>query len=138
MARTTASANGFLRYAQTTIGFSPVLGLRAFIDVIAMIHLTATTPILVSTAPADFRKGVDGFVALCEYDLHQNPRSGTLFIFINRRATMIRILAYEHNGYWLMTKRLSQGRYRGWPQAGEAVSALQAVQLRQLLAGSLA
>jgi hypothetical protein len=69
--------------------------------------------------------------------LHQNPRSGTLYVFINRRATMVRMLAYDTNGYWLMTKRLSQGRYHGWPRAGEAVSALQAVQLRQLLAGTL-
>jgi hypothetical protein len=36
-----------------------------------------------------------------------------------------------------MTKRLSQGRYRGWPRIGEAVTAWQAVQLRQLLAGTL-
>lgn len=50
---------------------------------------------------------------------------------------MIRILAYDTNGYWLMTKRLSQGRYRGWPRQGEAVSSLQAVQLRPLLAGAL-
>jgi transposase len=51
---------------------------------------------------------------------------------------MIRILGYEQNGYWLMTKRLSQGRYRGWPRAGEPIRALQAIALRQLLAGALA
>jgi hypothetical protein len=43
-----------------------------------------------------------------------------------------------------MTKRLSQGRFQGWPRppamggGGEALSALQAVQLRRLLAGALA
>jgi transposase len=102
-----------------------------------MIPLTASTPIVLATAPIDFRRGIDGLVALCQFHLHQNPRSGTRYVFINRRATMVRILAYETNGYWLMTKRLSQGRYRGWPRAGEAVNALQAVQLRQLLAGAL-
>ena len=102
-----------------------------------MIPLTASTPIVLATKPTDFRRGIDGLVALCQYHLYQNPRSGTLYVFINRRATMVRILAYDTNGYWLMTKRLSQGRYRGWPRAGEAVSALQAVQLRQLLAGAL-
>ena len=102
-----------------------------------MIPLTASTPIVLATAPIDFRRGIDGLVALCQYHLHQNPRSGTLYGFINRRATMVRILAYDTNGYWLMTKRLSQGRYGGWPRAGEPVSALQAVQLRQLLAGAL-
>jgi len=103
-----------------------------------MIHLTAQTPILVARQPADFRRGVDGFVALCQQQLAQNPRSGTLFVFINRAATMIRILAYEQNGYWLMTKRLSTGRYRGWPRhGGEPSQALAAAQLRQLLANML-
>jgi len=103
-----------------------------------MIPLTASTPILLATAPVDFRRGIDGLAALCQHGLQQNPRSGTLYVFINRRATMMRILAYDHNGYWLMTKRLSQGRYRGWPRAGEPLSRLHAVQLRQLLAGTLA
>ena len=102
-----------------------------------MIHLTAMTVIMLATEPVDFRAGIDGMVARCRHGLHQNPRSGTLYVFINRRATMIRILAYDHNGYVLMTKRLSRGRYRGWPRGGEAVSALQAIELRQLLAGAL-
>lgn len=102
-----------------------------------MIHLTASTPIQIATEACDFRKGIDGFVALCQYGLQQNPRSGTLYVFINRRATMIRILAYETNGYWLMTKRLSEGKFRGWPRQQSNLSQLAAHQLRQLLAGVL-
>ena len=106
-----------------------------------MIHLTASTPILVATAPADFRRGIDGFVALCQHGLGQDPRAGTLYVFINRARTMVRILAYEQSGegrgYWLMTKRLSQGRYRGWPGGEQPLSALQAHRLRQLLNGVL-
>lgn len=102
-----------------------------------MIHLTATTPIRLAREPADFRLGIDGLVARCQQHLQQDPRSGTLYVFINRRATMIRILAYDQNGYILMTKRLSKGHFRGWPRAGEAIGVLQAVQLRQLLAGAL-
>ena len=103
-----------------------------------MIHLTATTPIRLAREPADFRLGIDGLVARCQHHLQQDPRSGTLYVFINRRATMIRILAYDHNGYVLMTKRLSRGHFRGWPRSGEAVGGLQAVELRRLLAGALA
>ena len=46
---------------------------------------------------------------------------------------MIRLLVYEENGFWLMTKRLSKNRYRGWPQSQDAVCTVQAHQLRQLL-----
>jgi transposase len=102
-----------------------------------MIHLTNDTKISLATQPADFRKGIDGLVALCQQSLQQDSSSGTLFVFINRAGTMIRILAYENNGYWLMTKRLSKGRYQGWPKAEQVLSSLQAYQLRQLLSGAL-
>ena len=102
-----------------------------------MIYLTADTPILLATEPADFRCGIDGLAALCQHQLHHDPRSGTLYIFINRRATMIRVLVYEQNGYWLMTKRLSKGRYRGWPRSTQPLNALQAAALRRLLSGTL-
>jgi transposase len=102
-----------------------------------MIHLTAQTPIMLATEAVDFRAGIDGMVAYCQYRLQQNPRSGTLYVFKNRRATMIRILAYDSNGYILATKRLSRGRFLGWPGRGQPVTALQAVQLRQLLNGAL-
>ncbi len=72
-----------------------------------VIHLTATTHILIATEPCDFRKGIDGFVSICSAQLNQNPQCGTLFIFRNRAATMVRILVYEHNGYWLMTSASS-------------------------------
>jgi transposase len=102
-----------------------------------MIHLTNESQISIATQPADFRKGIDGFVALCQQDLHQNASSGTLFVFINRARTMIRILAYENNGYWLMTKRLSKGRYSCWPKSHLLINKMQAIQLRQLLSGLL-
>lgn len=108
-----------------------------------MIYLTASTSILVATAPADFRRGIDGFVALCQHGLGQTPNNGTLYVFINRARTMIRILAYEQvdngygRGYWLMTKRLSSGRFQGWPRGEQPLSALAAQRLRQLLNGML-
>jgi hypothetical protein len=102
-----------------------------------LIHLTNESHILIALQAADFRKGIDGFVALCQQNLHQDASSGTLFVFINRARTMIRILAYENNGYWLMTKRLSKGRYQSWPKGHLRISKMQAIQLRQLLSGVL-
>ncbi len=98
-----------------------------------MILLTANTPILVATQPADFRCGIDGFVAICRRQLIQDPRSGTLFVFINRNKTMIRALSYDGSGFWLMTKRLSKGKFPHWPTAKEKVTTMQAKHLRALL-----
>jgi len=100
-----------------------------------MIQLTHESRILLGVQPADFRKGIDGFQGLCTAALAQDPRDGTLYVFINRAKTMIRALVYDQGGFWLMTKRLSTGRFTGWPVAGEPVSGATARELRALLAG---
>lgn len=80
-----------------------------------MLYLTQETSVLLAIEPVNFRGQIDYLVALCERSLFQNSRSGQLFIFINRAHTMIRVLCYDENGYWLATKRLSKGRYALWP-----------------------
>ncbi|MDC0435013.1 IS66 family insertion sequence element accessory protein TnpB [bacterium] len=101
-----------------------------------MILLTHETRILLGVAPADFRKGVDGFVALCQNTLALQPRDGSVIVFINRARTMIRALSYDGSGYWLMTKRLSKGRFTGWPSGQRALSHASARELRIILSGA--
>jgi transposase len=103
-----------------------------------MIHLTASTHILLATEPADFRMGIDGLAYVCRDRLSSDPRSGTLFVFINRSKTMVRTLAYDGSGFWLMTKRLSKGKFQRWPKSHQAISPLLAKHLRQLLLGEQA
>ena len=100
-----------------------------------MIKLTRQTPILLAIAPADFRCGVDGFVSICRRQLNQNPSSGTLFVFINRNKTMIRGLTYDGTGFWLMTKRLSKGKFNDWPKGSDDISKIAAIKLKQILSG---
>ena len=101
-----------------------------------MIHLTRNTQILIATQPVDFRQGIDGLAAVCKQRLAREPRSGSLFVFINRNKTMVRALVYEDNGFWLMTKRLSKGKFSCWPTADHPVSTMAATHLRQLLNGN--
>jgi len=56
-----------------------------------MIQLHQQTPILLATQAVDFRKGIDGFVALVRDVLAQNPRSGHYFVFINRERSRLRV-----------------------------------------------
>ena len=86
-----------------------------------MLYLTSQTKVFLAILPVDFRRQMDGLIALCQQELKHNPRSGDLFVFINRSLTMIRVLCYEENGYWLATKRLSKGRYTLWPSGINAV-----------------
>lgn len=100
-----------------------------------MMALHHQTPILLATQPVDFRKGIDGFVALCRDVLQQTPNNGHYFVFISRDYSRLRVLTYDGTGYWLMTKRLSRGRFNGWPKDKTAVTPLLAKQLQQLVAG---
>lgn len=101
-----------------------------------MIHLTSQTQIQIAVQPQDFRKQFDGLIAITKHKLHLDPRSGALVVFINRSRTMIRILSYQDNGYWLATKRLTKGKFTSWPNSG-VICKVQARFLRGLIKGIL-
>ena len=88
----------------------------------AVIQITPQMRILLAVEPADFRKGIDGLAQLCRQKLHADPLSGAMFVFSNRRRKALKILVYDGQGFWLCQKRLSQGRFTWWPQAGEAAT----------------
>ena len=99
-----------------------------------MIQITPQLRILVALEPADFRRGIDGLAQLCKQTLQQDPFSGCLFVFRNRRGTALKVLVYDGQGFWLCHKRLSSGRFRWWPARGSAASkTLAAHQLHVLL-----
>jgi transposase len=103
-----------------------------------MIQLTPQMRILVAVEPVDFRAGIDGICRKCRQVLRADPLSGAVFVFRNRRATAIKILAYDGQGFWLCHKRLSQGKFAHWPSAvgtSTATRQLFAHQLQVLLAG---
>jgi len=98
-----------------------------------MLYLTAQTSILVAVQAVDFRKQIDGLIAVCEHQFKADPRSGTLFVFINRARSMIRVLSYDGTGYWLATKRLSRGRYVGWPSSTGFLCSMAASELNKIV-----
>lgn len=99
-----------------------------------MIQITPQMRILVAIEPADFRRGIDGLARLCKESLERDPFCGCVFVFRNRRATAVKVLVYDGQGFWLCHKRLSSGRFQWWPcHNSEASQALAAHQLQVLL-----
>jgi len=99
-----------------------------------MIQITPHMRVLVAIEPADFRRGIDGLAAECRKSLGEDPFSGAVFVFGNRRRTAIKILIYDGQGFWLCYKRLSKGKFPWWPsRADESVSSLRSHELQVLL-----
>ena len=82
-----------------------------------MIALSPQSRSYVAVEPVDFRKGIRGLKSICRNYLQQDSDSGVLFLFRNRRMDTIKILVYDGQGYWLMQKRLSRGKFPWWPEA---------------------
>ena len=101
-----------------------------------LIQITPQLRILVALDAIDGRKGIDSLAQLCREKLDADPFSGCLFIFRSRRGTAIKLLAYDGQGFWLATKRLSKGRFKWWPTGSEPARILRAHQAQLLLAAA--
>lgn len=100
-----------------------------------MIQVTSHMRIVVAVEPVDFRNGIDGLARICIQMLKADPFAGWLFVFRSRRGTAIKALCYDGQGFYLIQKRLSKGRFCYWPgNPKDVFSTLQAHQLQVLLA----
>jgi transposase len=89
--------------------------------------------VLVAIEPVDGRKGIDSLARLCQDKLADDPFSGCVFVFRSRSGTAIRLLTYDGQGFWLLQKRLSRGRFQWWPEATGASKPLEAYEAQLLL-----
>ena len=88
-----------------------------------MLQLTPQSIIFVATIYVDFRKGIDGLIAICKQKLSLDPFNGALFLFYNRSKTSIKILSYDGQGFWLCVKRLSKGSFKAKPNPDSTLAA---------------
>lgn len=96
--------------------------------------LTGGRPIFLATGVTDLRRGYNGLYALILDELGQEPLSGAIFAFCNRRRDAVKLFWYDTGGWWVCAKRLEQGTFR-WPAPGTRTVQLTMADLHLLLDG---
>ena len=93
--------------------------------------------IFVCTAPQDMRRSFDGLALAVRERLGEDPQSGSLFVFINRRANRLKALWFDRNGYCILYKRLHQAVFVPPKSTSQErpVARIDARQLAKIFAG---
>lgn len=79
-----------------------------------MLSFPGSLKIYVAIEPCDMRKSFNGLYAVAEDHLKEDPCSGALFEFCNKRRNRLKLLYFDGTGLWVLAKRLEQGTF-SWP-----------------------
>ena len=82
------------------------------------------------------RRSFDGLSALVRNDLGADPTSGNWFVFVNRRQTIVKVLAFDGDGYWIWSKRLEAGRFANRSESRSGKVTLSRTALLALIDGT--
>ena len=99
-----------------------------------MIPQAGLDRVYLACGSTDLRKSIDGLAVLVKEGFELDPFSSCLFVFCNRKKDKLKILQWEHNGFWLYYRRLEKGKFQ-WPESSEEVTTITRRQLRWLLDG---
>jgi len=80
-----------------------------------MLSPAEATHVYLAIGSTDLRKSIDGLAAIVGQVLELDLFSNSLFVFCNRGRDKLKILVWDHNGFWLYYRRLERGRFR-WPE----------------------
>lgn len=68
--------------------------------------------VFVCTQPQDMRRGFDTLALAVQQVLGEDPRSGALFVFTNRRRSQLKALWWDRSGYCILYKRLHRALFQ--------------------------
>ena len=86
-----------------------------------MISFSGSLKIFLLVDSCDMRKGFNGLYGLVSSSFGEDPRSGALYVFSNRRHTRIKVLYFDGTGLCILSKRLERGTF-SWPKASQTDS----------------
>ena len=83
---------------------------------------------------ADMRKGFNGLSGLVRTGMQRNPLSGEIFIFVNKRRNMMKLLHWQAGGFVLYFKRLEEGTFK-MPKSNQNQIQISYTELSMIIAG---
>jgi transposase len=84
-----------------------------------MLNFPGSLKVFVAAEPCDMRRSFNGLHDAVCHRLKEDPRSGAVFAFTNKRRNLLKILYWDGSGLWILAKRLEKGTY-SWPLAADA------------------
>jgi transposase len=98
-----------------------------------MIAIPPDATIFVAVGTIDFRNGITGLGRICREKIKKDPMSGAIFVFRNKKKTTLKILVYDGEAFWLLTRRLSRGKIKWWPTTDQFSCPLDVKKLQVLI-----
>lgn len=100
-----------------------------------MLSVAGVERVYLACGSTDLRKSIDGLAVLVSQAFDLDPFASALFVFCNRRRDKVKILHWDHNGFWLYYRRLERGSFK-WPAVPKATAVgISRRQLQWLLDG---
>lgn len=83
-----------------------------------MLNKNPIHQVYLALGPTDLRKSIDGLALIVQESFKLDPFSRSLFVFCNRNQDKVKILEWDHNGFWLHYKRLETEKFK-WPSGSK-------------------
>ena len=99
-----------------------------------MLSVPTKVRIFLCRSAIDMRKGFDGLHGVVLEVLRQDPLSGDLFVFLNKRRDRVKLLIWDGDGMLIVYKRLERGTFALPAGSADSVT-LSSAQLSLLMGG---
>lgn len=97
-----------------------------------MLLIPGSVRVFVARDPVDMRKSFEGLSNQVQFTLEHDPLSGHVYVFLNRRKTLLKMLVWTRGGFTIVYKRLERGRYAFPEQIASSATTSVQIDMREL------